>query len=111
MDLPCSELTTSIFVNQAKTLAETLQKTAKNGKVEIAVIEGTELDRLHFGGIYGVGKGATCPPALVHLTYTPNAKPIKTVALVGKGIVYDTGGLSLKNTAGMCGMKHDMGSC
>jgi probable aminopeptidase NPEPL1 len=44
----------------------------------------------------------------VVLSYEPKQSE-KTIALVGKGIVYDTGGLSIKGTAGMCGMKHDMG--
>jgi probable aminopeptidase NPEPL1 len=66
------------------------------------------LDKLGFGGIYGVGKSAATPPALVILSYVPTTAS-KSIALVGKGIVYDTGGLSLKSTASMCTMKHDMG--
>lgn len=48
-----------------------------------------------FGGIYGVGKAAVVPPALAVLSFTPDGAT-KTIAWVGKGIVYDTGGLSLK---------------
>ena len=48
-----------------------------------------------FGGIYGVGKAAEHKPALVVLSHTP-AAATRTVAWVGKGIVYDTGGLSIK---------------
>ncbi|KAJ8934500.1 hypothetical protein NQ314_013317 [Rhamnusium bicolor] len=59
------------------------------------VIRGKELAEKGFGGIYGVGKAATVPPALAVLSYTP-ANAQTTVAWVGKGIVYDTGGLSLK---------------
>lgn len=59
------------------------------------IIRGTELAEKGFGGIYGVGKAATVPPALAVLSYTPEGAQ-KTVAWVGKGIVYDTGGLSLK---------------
>ena len=54
-----------------------------------------ELDQKGFGGIYGVGKAAIHQPALVVLSHTPQGAT-ETVAWVGKGIVYDTGGLSIK---------------
>ncbi|KAI8896420.1 cytosol aminopeptidase family, catalytic domain-containing protein [Globomyces pollinis-pini] len=108
MDTPCAELRTTDFVNHAKTLVANLVKEYGSDTVSIKVISGKDLDEQHFGGIYGVGKAASEPPALVIMSYTPKAAE-KTLALVGKGIVYDTGGLSIKGTAGMCGMKHDMG--
>ncbi|MDH6255429.1 leucyl aminopeptidase [Aurantimicrobium minutum] len=60
-----------------------------------------------FGGIVGVGKGSSRPPRLVKLVYAPK-KAKKHIAIVGKGITFDTGGLSLKTGAGMIGMKYDM---
>lgn len=108
MDLPCSELNTSHFVQRAKDLVVSLNDGASHSKATIKIISGQELDDQHFGGIFGVGKGATNPPALVIMSFQPK-NATKTIALVGKGIVFDTGGLSLKGTAGMCGMKHDMG--
>ena len=60
-----------------------------------------------FGGIAGVGAGSTRPPRLVKLSYTPSGAD-KHLALVGKGITFDTGGLSLKPPASMVGMKYDM---
>lgn len=60
-----------------------------------------------FGGIVGVGKGSSRPPRLVKLVYSPG-KVSKHLAIVGKGITFDTGGLSLKSGAGMIGMKYDM---
>lgn len=59
------------------------------------IIRGKELAEKGFGGIYGVGKAAAVPPALAVLSHTPQSAQT-TVAWVGKGIVYDTGGLSLK---------------
>ena len=59
------------------------------------IIRGEELRERGFGGIYGVGKAAAHPPALVVLSHKP-AKTSKAIAWVGKGIVYDTGGLSIK---------------
>lgn len=59
------------------------------------VIRGEDLQKRGFGGIYGVGKAAAVPPALAVLSHTP-AGAHSTIAWVGKGIVYDTGGLSIK---------------
>ncbi|WP_221584465.1 leucyl aminopeptidase [Microbacterium sp. G2-8] len=60
-----------------------------------------------FGGILGVGRGSDRPPRLVRLDYAPDAAD-RHVALVGKGITFDTGGLSLKPAASMVGMQEDM---
>lgn len=59
------------------------------------VIRGEQLAKKGLGGIYGVGKAAQVPPALAVLSHTPPGAH-STVAWVGKGIVYDTGGLSIK---------------
>jgi len=80
------------------------------------VVSGEELNKQGFGGIYGVGKAAAHPPAIVVLSCrtsqatmrSPERKD-KNVVMVGKGIVYDTGGLSIKTKEGMPGMKRDMG--
>ena len=74
----------------------------------VEVISGDELRERGYGGLYGVGKAATEPPALCVLSHVPDGAS-KKVCLVGKGIVYDTGGLALKPKEGMCGMKADMG--
>jgi probable aminopeptidase NPEPL1 len=61
------------------------------------------------GGIHAVGRTAVVPPRLTILEYVPPKKPRRTVALVGKGVIYDTGGLSLKVGGNMSNMKCDMG--
>jgi leucyl aminopeptidase len=66
-----------------------------------------QLQREGFGGIVGVGQGSSRPPRLVRLTYAPTKRK-SHIALVGKGITFDTGGLSLKPASGMLGMKYDM---
>lgn len=75
------------------------------------VIRGVELRDRGFGGLWGVGKAATHLPALVVLEHRPAAAAADapSICLVGKGIVYDTGGLSIKTKDGMPGMKRDMG--
>ena len=98
-DTPTSELGTEEFV----ALVQSLEL-----DIDVNVIVGEELKDSGFGGLWGVGKAATQPPALVVLNYTPEGAE-RTVAWVGKGIVYDTGGLSIKPKTGLVGMKRDMG--
>ena len=73
------------------------------------MIRGEELLEKGFGGIYHVGKAAVSPPALVILSHVPEtvSHDTKTIAWVGKGVVYDTGGLSIKGKLSMPGMKRD----
>ncbi|MGZ0710800.1 leucyl aminopeptidase (plasmid) [Coraliomargarita sp. W4R53] len=75
--------------------------------VSVEVFDEDALRAGGFGGILGVGQGSDRPPRLVRLEYSP-ADPARHVALVGKGITFDTGGLSLKPAGGMVGMKYDM---
>jgi leucyl aminopeptidase len=83
-------------------------KRRKAAKVKVEVVEERELAARGFGGIIGVGQGSEAPPRLVVLRYAP--KGAKThLALVGKGITFDSGGLTLKPAAGMKTMKSDMG--
>ena len=75
--------------------------------VDVHVYDEAELAAGGFGGILGVGQGSQRPPRLVRLDYAPDGATTH-VALVGKGITFDTGGLSLKPAASMVGMKFDM---
>jgi probable aminopeptidase NPEPL1 len=72
-----------------------------------SVWSGKELLERGLGGHHAVGRAAVHPPKMLVLRYAP-PKSKRRIALVGKGIVYDTGGLSLKPTTGMYGMKFDM---
>lgn len=71
------------------------------------LFQGEKLKEQGFGGIYHVGKAAVNPPIFACFSYTPQGAT-ENIALVGKGIVYDTGGMSLKPSASMPGMKKDM---
>ncbi|MCU1583508.1 MAG: aminopeptidase [Microbacteriaceae bacterium] len=75
--------------------------------VTVDVLADDQLRAGGFGGIVGVGGGSTRGPRLVKISYSP-ATAAKHLALVGKGITFDSGGLSLKPSAGMVGMKDDM---
>ena len=75
--------------------------------LEIEVLDEKKLLAEGMGGISAVGKGSQNPPRLMILRYRP-ASPSRHVALVGKGITFDSGGLSLKAPNAMVGMKYDM---
>jgi leucyl aminopeptidase len=71
------------------------------------VLDERALSAGSYGGIMGVGRGSSVPPRLVELSHAPTGAT-RHVAIVGKGITFDTGGYSLKPTAGMETMKMDM---
>ena len=75
--------------------------------VSVEVLDEVALAEQGFGGVLGVAQGSDRPPRVVHLDYSP-ADATSHIALVGKGITFDTGGLSLKPAASMVGMKFDM---
>ncbi len=75
--------------------------------LDVTVLDETELAERGFGGIVAVGQGSSRPPRLVEAVYDGGGS--RHVVLVGKGITFDTGGLSLKPNAGMQEMKSDMG--
>src|SRR6266545_4472222 len=86
--------------------AEATRLAAEHG-LEHEVIEGEALERGGFGAVLAVGGGSATPPRLVTLRYRP-AGARAHVALVGKGVTFDTGGLDLKRASSMEGMKDDM---
>jgi leucyl aminopeptidase len=86
--------------------ADTKQR-SKGTKVSVSVLDEKALDAKGYGGILGVGKGSTKPPRLVKLTYRP-ARAKAHLAFVGKGITFDSGGLSIKPANSMVTMKCDM---
>ena len=102
VDLPPNKLNCSTYVEYVQS--------RMGSKAKVKVISGETLNQQGFGGLYGVGKASLHPPALVILSHIPEGKEDKkSLCLVGKGIVFDTGGLSIKVPPGMCGMKSDMG--
>ncbi|MDQ4212688.1 leucyl aminopeptidase [Microbacterium capsulatum] len=88
-------------------LAEQATRAVDGLDVAVEILDESALADGGYGGILGVGQGSARPPRLVRLDYSP-ADAVSHVALVGKGITFDTGGLSLKPAASMVGMKTDM---
>ena len=89
-------------------MAEIAAGLAKKDRITVKVMHKAELEKMGMGGILRVGAGSHQPPCLAHLTYTPAGKSRKTVVVVGKGITFDSGGISIKPSSGMEYMKDDM---
>ncbi|CAN5561507.1 leucyl aminopeptidase [soil metagenome] len=107
INTPPSHLFPAEFAKRAKAFGEA-------AGLEVEVLDEKALDKAGYGGVVGVGKGSSRPPRLVRLTHrgsalAKNPKKAKRVALVGKGITFDTGGISIKPAASMHHMTSDMG--
>ncbi|WP_418276627.1 leucyl aminopeptidase [Isoptericola jiangsuensis] len=103
VNTPPNVLYPASFADAARTAVKELG--AKG--VKVTVLDDKQLAAGGYGGLTGVGQGSARGPRLVKLTYSP-AKATGKVALVGKGITFDTGGISIKPAAGMDSMKSDM---
>jgi leucyl aminopeptidase len=97
--------TPSSIKNPAWLSEELVGAAAGRAGVEVRIRSGAELER--FGGLRAVGGGSVSPPCLVEISWQP-AEPRTHVALVGKGITFDSGGISIKTREGMKRMKIDM---
>jgi leucyl aminopeptidase len=91
-----------------KAFADLSTRLVKGTKLSVDVLDEKALAKGGYGGLTGVGQGSANPPRLIRLSYRP-ARAKKHIALVGKGITFDTGGLSLKPSDSMKTMKCDMG--
>ena len=89
-------------------LAEQAQALAKTYKFKCEVLSQKELEKLGMGSFLSVAKGSRQPPKLIVMQHNGGKKGDKPVALVGKGITFDAGGISLKPAAEMDEMKYDM---
>lgn len=107
VNTPPSHLFPAEFAKRARALGESVG-------LEVEVLDDKALRNGGYGGIIGVGQGSSRPPRLVRLTHrgsklAKKPKQAKRVALVGKGVTFDTGGISIKPAAGMHHMTSDMG--
>jgi leucyl aminopeptidase len=89
-------------------LAGRAAEIARAGGLTVRVMERPECAKLGMGAYVGVARGSEEPPKFIHLTYTPRGRARRRVALIGKGITFDSGGLDLKTADGMLRMKDDM---
>jgi leucyl aminopeptidase len=107
VNTPPSHLFPAEFAKRARALGESVG-------LEVEVLDDKALQKGGYGGIIGVGQGSSRPPRLVRLIHhgsklAKKPKQAKRVALVGKGVTFDTGGISIKPAAGMHHMTSDMG--
>lgn len=100
-DLPANVCTPSYLADQAKALAEEF-------KLKIEVLDRDDMEKLGMGALLSVARGSHEPPRFIVLSYRGGKKKEKPVVLVGKGITFDSGGISLKPGADMDEMKYDM---
>jgi leucyl aminopeptidase len=89
-------------------LAEEARKLAREFGLKMQVLERRDMEKLGMGALLSVTRGSREPPKLIVLRYAGGAKAKKPLALVGKGITFDTGGISIKPAAEMDEMKFDM---
>jgi leucyl aminopeptidase len=99
VDSPAIDVTPAAFADEARRVARRLG-------LDVKVHGARELEREGFGGITGVGRGSANPPRLVEISYRGGRG--RAIAITGKGITFDSGGLDLKNEDDMTWMKSDM---
>ena len=91
-------------------LAQTAAHIASDHGLTLRVLERSDCEALGMGAYLGVAKGSDLPPKFIHLTYTPSGEVKRRIALVGKGLTFDSGGYNLKGTGSQIEMmKYDMG--
>jgi leucyl aminopeptidase len=90
-------------------LAEEARATLENRGVAVEILDEASMARMQMGLLLGVGQGSAEPPRMIVMRYTPPSGPTERVlGLVGKGVTFDSGGISIKPAESMDRMKHDM---
>jgi leucyl aminopeptidase len=89
-------------------LARVATEVAREGKLRVRVYDRADCQRMGMGAYLGVAQGSQEPPRFIHLIYAPRGRARRRIALVGKGVTFDSGGLDLKTADGMRTMKDDM---
>ncbi|MBN2604217.1 MAG: leucyl aminopeptidase family protein [Bacilli bacterium] len=92
----------------AEDLANYAKSLEKYKNVSVEIIEKSDIEKMNMGAFLGVNKGSSEEPKLIFMKYKGEAEFKNPTALVGKGVMYDTGGYSLKTPQSMPGMKVDM---
>jgi leucyl aminopeptidase len=101
INLPAEVATPAFLATQARRIA-------KRSGLTVRVLGVPQLRRLRMGALLGVARGSVRPPYLIELVYRPRGRASRRVAIVGKGITFDSGGLSLKSPESMQTQKRDM---
>ncbi len=99
---PANELTPKHLAECARALAK------RSPRIKAKVLDTKELRANKLGALLAVSRGSEEPPRLLHLIYRPKSKSKGTIALIGKGLTFDAGGISIKPASKMWDMKYDM---
>lgn len=92
------------------TMAEAAEAIARESNLEIEILEREDCEKLGMGAFLGVAQASDLPPKFIHLTYRSEGTPRRKVAIIGKGLTFDSGGLNIKGQgSGIEMMKTDMG--
>ncbi|UBF25525.1 leucyl aminopeptidase [Kovacikia minuta CCNUW1] len=92
------------------TLAETAETLAREYGLGLEILEREDCEKLGMGAFLGVAQASDLPPKFIHLTYKPDGNPRRRLAIIGKGLTFDSGGLNIKGAgSGIEMMKTDMG--
>ena len=102
VNTPALDMTPKHLVEEAGKVA------ASSPRIRLKTFDRAALQKMGCGGILAVAQGSQHEPYMLHLTYRPHGKTKKRIVLVGKGVTFDSGGLSLKPSEGMMDMKIDM---
>jgi leucyl aminopeptidase len=92
------------------TMAQTAEQIAAEGSLALEILEKEDCEQLGMGAFLGVAMASDLPPKFIHLTYKPASTPKRKLAIVGKSLTFDSGGLNIKGAgSGIETMKMDMG--
>ncbi len=109
INLPANDMTPRRMAQEAR---KVVRSAARGSGLRLRILGEREIKRLGMGCYWAVSRGSVEPPAFLHLHYRPpgnkKTRPRKKIAIVGKGVTFDSGGLSLKTAQGMETMKDDM---
>jgi len=89
-------------------LAKTMKQLGKRNRFSVKCLNEKDMEKLGMGALLSVSRGSDEPATLIHATYEGGKKSEKPIVIVGKGITFDTGGISLKPSSDMDEMKYDM---
>jgi leucyl aminopeptidase len=106
---PSNRLTPTVLAKRAAEMVRDIAKNANGFRLSVETYGADKIKELKMGAFWSVAQGSDEPPALIVIKYEPEGAPEKPVlGLVGKGITFDTGGISIKPADGMEKMKYDM---
>lgn len=100
---PAGHMTPTFLAQEAESIAKNSQS------IKVKIFDKDKIATMKMGAFLGIAQGSSQAPKFIHLIYKPKGKAKDTIALVGKGITFDSGGLNVKPWEGMQQMKIDMG--